>query len=30
MIDPARVADAVTAATRAIIAVDYAGHPADY
>jgi dTDP-4-amino-4,6-dideoxygalactose transaminase len=30
LIDPARVADAVTPATRAIIAVDYAGHPADY
>lgn len=30
LIDPDRVAAAVTPATKAIIAVDYAGHPADY
>lgn len=30
LIDPAAVARAVRPATRAIIAVDYAGHPADY
>jgi len=30
LIDPAKVAEAVGPATRAIIAVDYAGHPADY
>lgn len=30
LISPAAVAAAVTPATRAIIAVDYAGHPADY
>ncbi|MBA2373391.1 MAG: DegT/DnrJ/EryC1/StrS family aminotransferase, partial [Chloroflexi bacterium] len=30
LLDPARVAAAVGPATRAIIAVDYAGHPADY
>lgn len=30
LIDPDAVAAAVTPATRAIIAVDYAGHPADY
>jgi perosamine synthetase len=30
LIDPDAVAVAVTPATRAIIAVDYAGHPADY
>lgn len=30
LIDPAAVAAAVTPATKAIIAVDYAGHPADY
>jgi UDP-4-amino-4,6-dideoxy-N-acetyl-beta-L-altrosamine transaminase len=30
LIDPARVAAAVTPSTKAIIAVDYAGHPADY
>jgi len=30
LIDPAAVAEAVTPATRAIVAVDYAGHPADY
>jgi len=30
LISPAAVAAAVTPATRAIVAVDYAGHPADY
>lgn len=30
LIDPARVGEAVSPATKAIIAVDYAGHPADY
>ena len=30
IIDPARVAAAMTPRTRAILAVDYAGHPADY
>jgi perosamine synthetase len=30
LIDPVAVAAAVTPATKAIIAVDYAGHPADY
>lgn len=30
LIDPVAVARAVGAATRAILAVDYAGHPADY
>lgn len=30
LIDPAQVAAALTPATRAIIAVDYAGQPADY
>ncbi len=30
LISPEAVAAAVTPATRAIIAVDYAGHPADY
>jgi perosamine synthetase len=30
LIDPDAVAAAVTPATRAILAVDYAGHPADY
>jgi len=29
-LDPARVAAAITPRTRAIIAVDFAGHPADY
>lgn len=29
-IDPAAAAEAITARTRAIVAVDYAGHPADY
>ena len=30
LISPAAVGAAVTSATRAIVAVDYAGHPADY
>jgi len=30
LIDPARVKDRITSRTKAIIAVDYAGHPADY
>ncbi len=30
LIDPARVETALTPRTRAILAVDYAGHPADY
>jgi len=30
LIDPARVEERITPATRAIIAVDYAGHPCDY
>ena len=30
LIDPKAVAAAVTPATKAIVAVDYAGHPADY
>ncbi len=29
-IDPARVAEAISGRTRLIVAVDYAGHPADY
>ena len=29
-IDPRRVAEAITPRTRAVIAVDYAGHPCDY
>ena len=30
LIDPGRVKDRITSRTKAIIAVDYAGHPADY
>lgn len=30
LIDPDRAAEAVTSRTRAILAVDYAGHPCDY
>ena len=30
LIDPDRVKDRITSRTKAIIAVDYAGHPADY
>lgn len=30
LIDPARVAEKITKRTKAIIAVDYAGHPCDY
>ena len=30
LIDPARVKEKITSRTKAVIAVDYAGHPADY
>ena len=30
LIDPDRIKDRITSRTKAIIAVDYAGHPADY